>query len=226
MPSETQQQKSSRTRDKMDKLYSVETKTIAKKKLTTKPRREDNGTQRVDVTLEVDGTKKLAMMSMNGQVVTKKVVVGYSEYKFIPGVVVEAMEAVGISEYKFIPGVEGVTFPPGEFIPEVVVEARKDLRDSYKPSEGLEVKLVPLRGGARRTEHVQEDDGFLFLFSIGPQEESRGCSTNMGWWRSTKGLSCNKCGAIVIGGQTDQGYTVIGWNVLAIRHGQGVKQDL
>ena len=207
MPSETQQQMSSQTRDKMDKLYSVETKTIAKKKLTTKPRRKDNGTQRVDVTLEEDGTKKLAMMSMNGQVETKKVVVGYSEYKFIPGV-------------------EGVTFPPGEFIPEVVVEARKDLRDSYKPSEGLEVKLVPLRGGARRTEHVQGDDGFLFLFSIGPQEESRGCSTNMGWWRSTKGLSCYKCGAIVIGGQTDQGYTVIGWNVLAISHGQVVKQDL
>ena len=88
----------------MDKLYSVETKTIAKKKLTTKPRRKDNGTQRVDVTLEEDGTKKLAMMSMNGQVVTKKVVVGYSEYKFIPGV-------------------EGVTFPPGEFIPGVLVEA-------------------------------------------------------------------------------------------------------
>ena len=182
MPSETQQQESSQTRDKVDKMYRVETKTIAKKKLTTKPRRKDNGTQRVDVTLEEDGTKKLAMMSMNGQVETKKVVVGYSEYKFIPGVVVEAMEAVGISEYKFIPGVEGVTFPPGEFIPEVVVEARKDL----KPSEGLEVKLVPLRGGARRTEHVQEDDGFLFLFSIGPQEESRGCTTNMGWWRSTK----------------------------------------
>ena len=207
MPSETQQQMSSQTRDKMDKLYSVETKTIAKKKLTTKPRRKDNGTQRVDVTSEVDDTKKLAKTSMNGQVVTKKVVVGYSEYKFIPGV-------------------EGVTFPPGEFIPEVVVEARKDLRDSYKPSEGLEVKLVPLRGGSKRTEHVQEDDGFLFLFSIGPQEESRGCSTNMGWWRSTKGLSCYKCGAIVIGGQTDQGCTVIGWNVLAIRHGQVVKQDL
>ena len=86
MPSETQQQKSSQTRDKVDKLYSVETKTIAKKKLTTKPRRKDNGTQRVDVTLEEDGTKKLAMMSMNGQVVTKKVVVGYSEYKFIRGV--------------------------------------------------------------------------------------------------------------------------------------------
>ena len=193
MPSETQQQGSSQTRDKVDKLYTVETKTIAKKKLTTKPRRVDNGTQRVDVTLEADGTKKLAMMSMNGQVETKKVVVGYSEYKFIPV---------------------------------VVVEARKDLRDSYKPSEGLEEKLVPLRGGARRTEHVQEDDGFLFLFSIGPQEESRGCSTNMGWWRSTKGLSCYKCGAIVIGGQTDQGYTVIGWNVLAISHGQVLKQDL
>ena len=43
---------------------------------------------------------------------------------------------------------------------------------------------------------------------------------------ATKGLSCYKCGAIVIGGQTDQGYTVIGWNVLAIRHGQVVKQDL
>ena len=207
MPSETQQQMSSQTRDKMDKLYSVETKTIAKKKLTTKPRREDNGTQRVDVTSEVDDTKKLAKTSMNGQVVTKKVVVGYSEYKFIPGV-------------------EGVTFPPGEFIPEVVVEARKDLRDSYKPSEGLEEKLVPLRGGARRTVHVQEDDGFLFLFSIGPQEESRGCSTNMGWWRSTKGLSCNKCGAILIGGQTDQGYTVIGWKVLAINQDQVVKHDL
>ena len=32
---------------------------------------------------------------------------------------------------------------------EDVIKARKDLRDSYKPSEGLEVKLVPLRGGAR-----------------------------------------------------------------------------
>ena len=49
MPSETQQQGSSQTRDKVDK-------TIAKKKLTAKPRREDNGTQRVDVTLEVDDT--------------------------------------------------------------------------------------------------------------------------------------------------------------------------
>ena len=58
MPSETQQQGSSQTRDKVDKLYTVETKTIAKKKLTTKPRRVDNGTQRVDVTLEVDDTKK------------------------------------------------------------------------------------------------------------------------------------------------------------------------
>ena len=230
-------------------MSTVETKTIAKKKLTTKPRREDNGTQRVDVTLEEDGTKKLAMTSMNGQVVTKKVVVGYSEYKFIPGVVVEAMEAVGFSEYKFIPGVvveameaeeyakkvvdaadtletEDAVDTLGNVYAEDVIKARKDLRDSYKPSEGLEEKLVPLRGGARRTEHVQEDDGFLFLFSIGPQEESRGCSTNMGWWRSTKGLSCYKCGAIVIGGQTDQGYTVIGWNVLAIRHGQVVKHDL
>ena len=82
---------SSQTRDKVDKLYSVETKTIAKKKLTTKPRRVDNGTQRVDVTLEEDGTKKLAMMSMNGPVVTKKVVLGYSKYKFIQGVDEEAI---------------------------------------------------------------------------------------------------------------------------------------
>ena len=145
MPSETQQQESSKTRDKVDKVYRVETNTIAKKKLTTKPRRVDNGTQRVDVTLEVDDTKKLAMMSMNGQVVTKKVVVGYSEYKFIPGVVVEAMEAEEyakkvVDAADTLETVDAVDTLGNLYA--VDVKARKDLREiPTKPSEGQEVKL-------------------------------------------------------------------------------------